>query len=371
MLHGRDRTGQAASPRPWEVALIALASSAAFAITIELVCGRGGYWDYAASAGDNFDYLRIMAAIRRSDVASFGAVLHLWGAPYLAAAVAWGSGLSDVAAWVALSLLASVATVVLAARLWGSSVAAVFAIASWDWLQAATLGGSEPPFLLLAFGAFAAARSACWTLAALCAAASATVRPVGVFVVAAIVLVLAARREFARAALAVVTTAVVLGAYAGALARLPGGGVLAHWRGYECCWIGGWPLALPFQALLAGMMQSATAFALARSAAWVAITILGLATMWARAGATGLSRYDVERAFVVLLVLFLFTYSSVPHAWVQFPRHVLPLVPFVLAALVPWLPRDRRLLWTLSPVSGALAAGWVIGFHRAWHLLRG
>jgi hypothetical protein len=54
----------------------------------------------------------------------------------------------------------------------------------------------------------------------------------------------------------------------------------------------------------------------------------------------------------------------------NFARFAIPIIPFVLLALGRWIPKDRRILWALAPVTAVLAASSAIGIRNVIHLLR-
>lgn len=108
--------------------------------------------------------------------------------------------------------------IVLAYRLWGGWVAGFFAVLNFDWMQRLFLGGSEPLFMALVFGALLTVRRERWLLAALLAAFSTTVRLVGMFALVALGLALLLKRDFRNFSLATLTGLIVGGLYASPLA---------------------------------------------------------------------------------------------------------------------------------------------------------
>jgi drug/metabolite transporter (DMT)-like permease len=65
----------------------------------------------------------------------------------------------------------------------------------------------------------------------------------------------------------------------------------------------------------------------------------------------------------------LFTYNS-PWARIAFPRYVIPVIPFIFVALLPWLPKDRRFLWAFGLLSAFLSAAETYGFTSTVERLR-
>src|SRR5215472_19110093 len=95
-------------------------------------------------------------------------------------------------------------------------MARLFAILSFDWLQRSYLGGSEPFFVALLFGAFWAVRRERWAPAAVLASCATVVRPLGIFALIGIGLVLVWRHDYRRFA-----TATAIGIAVGVLYMLP------------------------------------------------------------------------------------------------------------------------------------------------------
>src|SRR5437016_11113175 len=122
----------------------------------------------------------------------------------------------DVASLLLVSFVSSFISIALAYRLWGGWIAGLFAVLNFDWLQRSFLGGSEPLAVALIFAAFLAVRRKNYLLAALFAALSTIVRPLGIFSLLAIGMVLLYRREYKK-----LTGAIFIGAGIGALYILP------------------------------------------------------------------------------------------------------------------------------------------------------
>jgi hypothetical protein len=53
----------------------------------------------------------------------------------------------------------------------------------------------------------------------------------------------------------------------------------------------------------------------------------------------------------------------------NFIRFSIPALPFVFFAILPWLPKDRRVLWTLAVVAPVLAACSAIGIRNLFPFL--
>ena len=113
------------------------------------------------------EYITLTKAIRTWSFSHIQTPKLFWGLPYAAAITAKVLRVPDVAAVLGVVAAAYFASIALAYRLWGGSVAAVFTVISWPWLQQTAFGGAEPLFVLLLFCAFWAARAERWRLATL------------------------------------------------------------------------------------------------------------------------------------------------------------------------------------------------------------
>ena len=183
---------RAAKPTLREVLLLA---TVCYLIYVALIALHSNYWSNVRVFGDNKPYVQIATGIRHWDLASIH-TWQFWGLPYAMVAVSFFTRVSFLTALFLLSVAGSLVTVVICHRLWGGWVAGIFAVASREWMERSLLGGAEPLFLALLFGSFLAVRKQRWLLAALLAALSTTVRPMGVFALAGIGLVLLYRKEY-------------------------------------------------------------------------------------------------------------------------------------------------------------------------------
>ena len=348
-------------PSLTEVLLLAVMS---YLIYLAIKVSFNGYWPVVTTFGDNGTYMKYAAAIRHWDFASVqDGIKEFWGFPYAIVAL---SLVMHSSFWTALLIIcgvASLGTVALSYRLWGGWVAAIFAVLSREWVERSLLGGSEPLFLVLAFGALLAARRQRWLLAALLASLSTVVRPIGIFALMGIGLVLLLRRQFRT-----LTWAILIGLVIGTLYTVPFkiylGNPLANVKGYnEVDWYGGRLLTFPFFAIVHDALHgNRTSLNLVRSILWIVIVLAGIAAMFVNQQFRDYARkYAVESSFCFLNMAFLLTYNS-HWARAEFPRFTLPFLPFVLLAFLPWIPKDRRLLWVFAVLSVALSALETVGF---------
>jgi len=319
------------------------------------------YREIVRGFGDNSPYTRIAAAIEHWAFADLHVKLF-WGLPYVIAAVSSGTRLSNLNALLAISVLASLVTVGMIYKLWGGWVALAFVILSREWLERSLLGGAEPLFLALLFAGFLAARREKWGPAALLASMATVVRPMGIFSLVGIGLVLIQRREYRKFALAI-----AIGFGIGLLYILPlklyFGDPMANVRGYDRAdWSSNSPVTFPFVAIVHNALEGgSTHLNVARTLIWIAF-ILAAAVLMVRTG--NLLPYartaPAEVIFWVLYMLFLFTYNS-SWAWGEFPRFAIPLVPFSAYAIERWIPRNYWLLFVLGVLAAMLSAAETVG----------
>jgi hypothetical protein len=355
---------QAGEPTTAELHILTICACAVLAAVIQAADRTHGFWQF--DAADTPSYAVITWAIRTGNLHALSEVKLFWGVAYVAAAVSSLAPVTDTAAVLLVSFCACLASVALANHLWGGWIAAVFAIISWDWLVASTLGGSETLFVALLFTAFLASRHKRWLLAALAASGSMTVRPAGVLALAAIIAVLVSRRDWRSAAAAGLIGLAIAFAYTLPL-RLVRGEGFGYFESYRRDWIGGFPIGLPFAALAQGLHAATRPIEIVRPAAWI-VSILAAAVAFAvrarpRAYA---ATWQVETIFAVLYLCVLFTYNAARWAWLEFPRFAIPLIPFALVAVESALPKKRWVIWIAAPVSGLLSAAWLLGFHNVW-----
>lgn len=314
------------------------------------------FWYRVFTFGDNVPYAAAATAIRDWEPSTVRPY-HFWGLPYVVAAVSLLTGAHALTAIIGVSILSSLVAVPIVYRLWGGWIGGYFVVLSWEWLQRSLLGGSEPLFMALIFGAFLAARRERWNLCTLLAAYSTTVRPHGIFVLVGIGVVLLSERKWRKL---LFTT--FLGAVVGILYMIPmqvyHGDPLANVSYYQGKdWNTGSPLSFPLIALVQAMLTSSVALTtIIREAFWVVLLALSAFAMLTTRRFRDFSRaHKVEATFAALYILFVFSYNS-DWGLVEFARFALPVIPLALYSLMRYLPRDRRLLWLVAPVSAILAA---------------
>lgn len=342
-------------PSTREILAIALVTSLIF---VSIICASQNYFAKVDNFGDSASYMEIASAIRHWDFHGL-IVEHFWGLPYFMAALSKLTGVSDRAALLVICLASSFLSVVLARQLWGGWVAAWFAVLSFDWMQRSLLGGSEPLFAALLWSSFLAVRRERWLLAALLASLATVCRPLGVFALLGIGLRLIWKREFFKAAAAAATGAAIGAAYCFPLWRYFGS-PLANVHGYNSQ---GKMFGFPFYAIIKGtILYPAPWTNLIFSFGWIlfvsAAVVVAAGSKRYRAYAC---EFPVENIFAVLYLFSVYCYNYPYWARGSFPRFVIPVIPFILFAFLPRIPKDRGLVWALAVLMPALAAVSAIG----------
>jgi hypothetical protein len=327
------------------------------------------FWDRVRVFGDSPFYVDIARAIRRWDLSGINP-WHFWGLPYLIAGVSLVTALSEWWSLLIVSFSSALGAVYLLQRLWGGWVAGYFLVLSVEWHQRTLLGGAEPLFVLLVLASFASVRRDRWALGALLAALATIVRPVGLFLLGSMGIVLLVRKEYRR-----LVEATAIGLLVGVVYVLPHfiyyGDPLANLRFYQFNdWGGGSPFGLPFVSIIKALPFDVPWTSRIRAGFWVLFYVVAAVVMLRRPRFRDYARrYPVEVLFTALAMLFAFSYNSV-WAWLEFARYALPAFPVALFALEPYLPRDRRLVWALTPVSASLAAVSAMNARRVLSILR-
>ena len=324
------------------------------------------YFQLVRDFGDTAAYIEISRAIRSWDFSGIH-VKHFWGLPYAAGAMSRLSGISCETSVVLVSAISSLCALILSYRLWGGWVAVFNSLISFDWFQRSFLGGSEPLFVALLFGSFFAIRKQRWYLASLLAALATITRPLGVFLLVGIAITLLLRHQWQRLA-----GAVAIGLFVGLLYVLPMHlylrDSLATVHSYGVLQTTSYPplFGIPFKAIIVGtMLYPAPVSNLIITFGWIFFVLAGNVAMFAnRSFRNYAAEHLPEAIFLALYLWSLYSYNAPALARGTFPRFAIPIVPFVLIALLRWLPKDRRLLWCLAVVSPVLAAFSAIGIRN-------
>lgn len=351
-------------PGSAELLLLCAVSSVLFIATIFVF---GKYSVAVSQFGDSQAYMDISSAIRQWNFSTLH-VKQFWGFPYAMAGTSLLTRLSDQSSLLLVAFVSYLVSVLLAYRLWGGWVACLFAILNFDWMQRSFLGGSESLAVALIFGALLAIRKDRYVLAALFAALSTIVRPLGLCCLIAIGVVLFYRREYKKLA-----WSVLVGASVGLLYVIPlaihFGDPLATVHSYGNS---SYPLfGIPFYAIVKGtLMFPAPWTNLILDFSWIALVLSGVAAMIFDASFRDYAKGNpVEVLFAGMYLLAVFCYNYPVYARSSFARFAIPALPIVYLALSRWMPRDRRILWVLGAVSPVLAAASALGIRNVAHAL--
>ncbi len=335
-----------------------LVAAAAIGTTILIIALTGRWSEHLAGFGDNDVFVGQAEALSRRQWNALSPEGFL-GLPYVIALVSSLTSISALYVLVLLSWTAALATIWLAADLWGTTIAAWMGIISLPWLQRAALGGSEPLFMCLLLAAFVAARRDRFLLAMCAAAVATTVRPVGVFAILVLLLTLIRRRAWTTAVGGAAIAVVIAAIYSVPL-WLAFGDPLANVHWYRWAdWSGqALPVTWPVAPIVRGWFAARPALANSiKTIAWITIIFAGYTGLMVRRSCRDWrKRWPVESGFAVAAFAFVVSYNAPLWAWVEFARFAIPVAPFALLGLEPWLPTHRAVLWTAAVASGVLAA---------------
>jgi hypothetical protein len=128
---------------------------------------------------------------------------------------------------------------------------------------------------------------------------------------------------------------------------------------------------IPFYAIIKGtFLHPAPWTNLVLTCGWIFFVLAGTVAMFVRKSFREYSKsHPVEIFFAVTYLFFICSYNSPYWARGSFPRFAIPIIPFVISALLPWIPKSRSLLWALGIVSPVLAAASAVGIRNVVHLI--
>lgn len=354
------------SPSRIEVSLLWLLAAVLFVLVLTRFQSYAGKVD---AFGDNGRYLEAACAIRHWDFRGVQ-VKQFWGLPYVIACLSWLT-ISARSSLLLICMASSLVSVLLAWHLWGPWIASFFTVLNFCWIQVSFLGGAEPLFVMLLFSSFWAIRKEHWLVASVLAALSTLVRPLGIFALVGIGLALIFRRDYKKA---FVCTS--LAAFIGALYLLPFWIYfhdplyqLHEYKHYD--WQSGLAIGLPFRAIALSFLHNREPWTnVVFTLGWIVFALMGLCAMSGKGFRQYIQGHCAECVFAFFYLVFLFTYNSVAWARAEFPRFVIPVVPFLLLAFDRWLPRSRYVLYGLGIVSSVLGACSAFGIRNVLAALR-
>jgi len=360
----REETAGSSAPSWAELVLLHLLAAILFIFVLTR------FQTYAVTVngyGDNLSYLQAANAIRHWDFHGVS-VKQFWGFPYLIACLSW-LHLSARTNLLVICILSSVASGLLSWRLWGGWIAGYFAFLNFTWIQVSLLGGSEPLFVAVLLLSCWAIRKEQWLGASILAAFATTVRPLGVFALVGIAFTLVLGREYRKAILCTCVATLI-----GMLYVLPFWiyyhDPLLQWHQYKSFdWHSGPAINFPFRAIAVSFLNNPGPWTnVVFTLGWMIFALIGLFAMGRREFRRFIHHRPAEFIFAFLYLTFLFSYNSW-WARADFPRFVLPVMPFLLFALDRWLPQSRYVVYGLGVVSPVLAACSAIGIRNVYHAL--
>jgi hypothetical protein len=351
---------------------LAFASYAVCCLTFIVAVTRvHNFWEMSSQWADNPKYLTIAQEAVKGRFA--GPALedvrqYYRGAGYCIALVSKITTLPPAACLPLMSLACGALSVYFCGRLWGWRAATLFAFINIALTQPECLGGSEPFFVVFLFASLWLWRQGHALSAVAIACLATSVRPTGVFLLLALVGVLAWHRRWRDVLKSVLITAILGALYVAPLifmAKDPLGPV----NGYAGDWYGPFPVTLPFYPLIRTALLPGTPW-IRHVKIWLflAFTLFGLVTLWKRrrrafADATS----QAEWIFFLLFAGFCVSYNSY-YGYDEYPRFSSPIVPQSLVDLRSRLLRPSVIL-PMSVVAGLLSAASALNVRTVYHML--
>lgn len=364
-LKPNEETKWKTEPRWRELLLLFIMAGLVFGGT--LVAFRGWH-SQVLNYGDNSAYLEVANSIRHWNFSGLD-IQHFMGYPYSIAAVSLALHLPLNSCLWLVACVGSLASTLIVARMFGGWVGGYFAFSNFAWLQLSFLGGSEPLALALGVGAFWSFRRQHVLVAAFLGALATTVRPLMFFTLVGIGVALLMQKRYAY-----FFQALGVGLAVGLLYVWP----LFHYFGDPFLTVHSYTtrdygaanlvgphghlFGWPFHGIVVGtMLYSAPWTNLVLSFSWIVLVLVGTVAVFSKSAQDYRRANPAEALFCGLYILTIFCYDYLAWARGSFMRFAILVLPFILFALLRWLPKDRRLIWSLSIVGSVLSACSAIG----------
>ncbi len=340
-----------------------------FAVHLWTVCRVSNFWELVVSRTDDMDYVEVAQIIRNWHFSGGPVPANFWGFPYAIAGFSKLFAVPELMAAALISVLCSLTVCVLVHRLYGGWVAASFIFLNYGWIQLSVEGGSEPLFMCLLYASFLAARLDRWSFAALLASLSTTVRPLGVFALLGFAIVLALRRSYRQ--LAVIT---LIGLAIGVLYVMPLGVLYGNPFAnllYRGDWgPHGWPITYPFGALISSFRMTLHTdtrwYTFVYSAVWPILALVAIIVAWLpRRRKLLWANYQAEVLFATTYTLFFLSYNYIEIFWF-ISRFLIPVLPLLVFSMRDWIPHDRRVLWGAAVFSALLSSADLVHFKNVF-----
>jgi hypothetical protein len=353
-------------------ASLAFASYALCCLTFIVAITRvRNFWEMSSKWADNPKYLTIAQEAVKGRFA--GPALedvrqYYRGTGYCIALVSKLTTLPPAACLPLMSLACGALSVYFCGRLWGWRVATLFAFINIALTQPECLGGSEPFFVVFLFASLWLWRQEHALSAVAVAGLATSVRPTGVFLLLALIGVLAWHRRWRDVLKSGLITA-ILGALYVAPLMVMAKDPLAPVTGYAGDWYGPFPVTLPFYPIIHTALLPGTPW-IRHVKIWLflAFTLFGLVTLWKRRRqAFADLTSQGEWVFFLLFAGFCVSYNSY-YGYDEYPRFSSPIVPQSLVDLRSRLLRPSVIL-PMSVVAGLLSAASALNVRTVYHML--
>jgi hypothetical protein len=282
-----------------------------------------------------------------------------------------------ISALIVLSISCSLITHYYCHRLWGGWVACAFVTLNLDWMQRSIIGGNEPLFMALLLGGFYAYRKNRCFLAILLVSLSTLVRPFGLLALMAFGMDLLLRKEY-RSFFISFLIAATFGIFYVAILNLVWGSPLAHFGPVIDQGISKLQGNLEYTMFTAPFVNLYISFienyllemhiiTHIKISAWFILTIIGIIAMFKnKLFYNYIQQNPAEVFFCILYLLFIFTYNSARWWWYLYPRYIIPVLPFLYFALLPYVFKDRRFIWVIGTLFAALGGASSINVYLLW-----
>jgi len=266
-------------------------------------------------------------------------VKAFWGVSIATALVEQLTGMSSANALLGICLFCGVASIFLVYELFGWQVAALATFISGSWVKHVLLGGTEPLFVFLILLAVWLLRAERVVPCAVIAALACTVRPVGITFAAALVANLLYSRRTTEAVRCCLAMGAIGLAYM-ALLYAATGDPLSNVHGYRGDWSGELPIGIPVFAIFRHAPRLPMG-AWIKDLGFVFLTFLCLYQTRSRLLTESLQLSGrVEAWFVILFAAFHLSYNS-PYGLSEYPRFIVPLMPWLAASLNKSIPMGK------------------------------
>jgi hypothetical protein len=329
------------------------------------------YWEMSRTHGDNPAYLTIAQAVVEGRFAGpdLQVVRQFYrGTGYCLALASLLSGASVEHCLPILGLICGALAVYFCGRLWGWTVAGLFAIIGVEYTPQVCLGSCEPFFVVFIFGSVLLWRRQRIVGAFILAALATTVRPTGALLIVAFAGALAWHRRWRGLGWGS-AGAVALGALYLTPQVLLQKDAWAPLNSYAFDWYGSSPISIPFWPLVrAGLANDSPWTNDLKICFYISITIFGLVMLWIRRRrAFAEIAGQGEWAFFLLFAAFCVSYNS-HAAYEAYSRYSIPIVPQSIVGLRSRLLRAGVIL-PLSVIAGLVSAAGALNVRTVYHLL--